>query len=231
MAQYDKKHLRAALLLPLATCLVVIVLHIIRTVLFIPARPFSVLPRSIAFLPGILTSPFIHGGYGHLFSNILPLFAGLGVILLFYRKVAIRSILLIYFITGGLVWLFAREVFHIGASGVVYGLISFIFWSGVFRRSLKAIMLALIVIMLYSGMLIGLFPIEEGVSWESHLFGVVAGMIVAYLYRHDKEPDEIKQPYEWETLEEEKKPFFEEGTFEDSPYYTKDKPNIFDQDQ
>ncbi len=216
MAQYDKKHLRTALLFPLMITLLVVVLHILRKLFSISAFPLSVLPRDRFYLSGILTSPFVHGGFNHLFSNILPLFAGMGIILLFYRRVAMKSFLLIYLVTGAMVWLFARPVYHIGASGVVYGLISFIFWSGIFRRSLKSAMLALIVIILYSGMLAGLFPIEEGISWESHLFGVIAGVIVAFIYRKDIEPDEKKRPYDWEILPDEKRPFFEEGTFDDS---------------
>ncbi len=216
MAQYDRNHLRSALLVPVVVVFLIAFLHFLRVILLVPAQLFSVLPRDIHYLTGILTSPFVHGGIGHLLSNLLPLFAGLGVIMLFYRRVAIKSILSIYILTGVFVWLFAREVYHIGASGVVYGLISFIFWSGIFRRSLKSIMLALVVMILYSGMLIGVFPVREGVSWESHLFGVVAGVIIAFLMRKDKEPDEIQKPYDWELIEEKKEPFFDPGTFDDT---------------
>jgi len=95
--------------------------------------------------------------------------------------VGMTSFFMIYIITGFSVWLFGRSVYHIGASGVVYGLISFIFWSGVFRRNLKSIVLALIVIILYSGYLGGIVPNKEGISWESHLLGGIVGIVVASL--------------------------------------------------
>ena len=87
--------------------------------------------------------------------------------------------------------MFGREVLHIGASGVIYGLISFIFWNGVFRRNIKSIVLALIILMLYSGMFLGVLPNQPGISWESHLIGAIVGIIVSFMFRHEVEKDEI----------------------------------------
>jgi hypothetical protein len=99
---------------------------------------------------------------------------------------------IIYLFTGLSVWLFARPVSHIGASGVVYGLVAFIFWNGIFRRSIRSIILAVVVTMLYSGMFMGILPQQEGISWESHLFGALVGVVTAYWFRGVLEDEEAE---------------------------------------
>ena len=114
-----------------------------------------------------------------------------------------------------MVWMFARNVFHIGASGVVYGLVSFIFWNGIFRRSLQSIILALIVTILYSGYFAGILPNQEGISWESHLLGGIVGIFVAYYFKEELEADEKEKPASWELEQEsEKLPFLNPDSFE-----------------
>jgi len=137
---------------------------------------------------------------------------------LIYRKVALKSIGMMYFLTGLAVWLFARPVFHIGASGVVYALVSFVFFSGLFRRNIKSIILALIVTLLYSGMVTGIFPNKEGISWESHLFGALIGLYVAYFYKNEIEQDDEGNESPWvrkeRFVEEEGQYFLNRDTFE-----------------
>lgn len=191
------------------------IIHIVQ--LFLPGD-FAFLglyPRTTMGLRGILFAPLIHGDFGHLISNSTPFFVLTTIILFFYRKVAFKSIFMIYFLTGLSVWAFGRSVFHIGLSGVVYGLVSFVFFSGIFRRNLKAIILALVVLVLYSGMFLGVLPNQPGISWESHLLGGIVGIFVAYWFKEGIERDEVRQPYSWE-LEPEKESalFFERDTFE-----------------
>lgn len=167
---------------------------------FITGNSFShygIYPREVNGLIGIITAPLIHGDLEHLFSNSFPFFVLTGVIYFFYPKVAIPSFIMIYLITGFIVWLFARPVHHIGASGVVYGLLSFVLFSGIFRRNLKSIALALAVTVLYSGYFYGLLPLNEKISWESHLFGALVGILVAYIFKGQIEEDEIKEPPSW----------------------------------
>lgn len=157
----------------------------------------GVLPRNINGLIGIFTSPLIHGSFSHIISNTGPLIIlGLGIFY-FYPKVAYRVFIIIYFGTGILVWLFAREVYHIGASGIVYGFVTFLFFSGLFRKDNRSIALALIVIFLYGGLIWGVLPIERGVSWESHLFGAIVGAVAAYTSRKVDPP----KKYDWEDEE------------------------------
>ena len=154
---------------------------------------YGIMSRRIWGLQGILTGPLVHGSWGHLASNTFPLFVLTAMTLYFYRKVAMRAFWTIYLLTGVSVWLFARPVSHIGASGVVYGLVSFIFWNGVFRRSLRSIMLAAIVMLLYSGMFMGVLPDQEGVSWESHLLGSLVGIFVSFWFKGEMEEDELEK--------------------------------------
>ncbi len=166
----------------------------------------GVYPRHTSGIKGIFASPFIHSqDVMHLINNSGPLFVGLVMILFFYRRIAAKSIFLIYFLTGLGVWLFGRNVLHIGASGVIYGLIAFIFWNGIFRRNLKSIVLALIIILLYSGMFLGVLPNQPGISWESHLIGAIVGIGVSFLFRNELENDEEKEQL---VLEEEQTEFF-----------------------
>ncbi len=150
----------------------------------------GVYPRTIFGLLGILTSPFVHGDWLHLLSNAVPFLLLGGSILFFYPLLARKVLLNIYLLTGMSVWLFARPSFHIGASGLVYGFAAFLFFSGIFRRDMKSISIALIVAFLYGGLVVGLFPAGTGVSYESHLFGAIAGSISAFAYKNTKEDHE-----------------------------------------
>jgi len=147
----------------------------------------------------------MHGDWAHLISNSAPM-AVLGMMLFyFYWKIAWVSYILIYTLCGLAVWLFARgSAVHIGASGVIYGLVAFIFWNGIFRRDLKSIILLLIVTILYSGMMFGILPNQPGISWESHLLGALAGIALAWYYKNDIEEDEVPEP----PMEEEEKEYF-----------------------
>ena len=167
------------------------VIHLIKISGAIYMGNYGLLPREFSGFIGIFTAPFIHGSLEHLVSNSVPLFVMTLIIVFFYRRIAYQSMLLIYFLTGLAVWSFARgNVIHIGASGVVYGLVSFVFWTGIFRRNLKSIMLALIITILYSGLFLGVLPNQRGISWESHLFGGLVGILVAYWMKDRKEKDE-----------------------------------------
>lgn len=140
-------------------------------------------PRSLAGTVGIITGPLVHGDFQHLMSNSLPLiFLGIGVFY-FYNRIALEVFFGIYFFTSLWVWIVARDAYHIGASGIVYGLASFLLFSGFFRKDSRSIAISLIVIFLYGGMAYGLFPVNEGISWESHLLGSLAGLISAFFYR------------------------------------------------
>ncbi len=148
-------------------------------------------PRTVFGLLGVFTSPFVHGDWFHLLSNAVPFTLLGGSILFFYPLLAKKVILYIYLLTGMSVWLFARPSFHIGSSGLVYGFAGFLFFSGIFRRDMKSISIALAVAFLYGGLIIGIFPTTgTDISFESHLFGAISGSICAFSYKNTKEDNE-----------------------------------------
>ncbi|MBR9921483.1 MAG: rhomboid family intramembrane serine protease [Bacteroidetes bacterium] len=191
------RRFRESLNFPLVFVGIMWVIHLLKSVLDLNLVQFGVYPRVTQGIKGIFFSPLIHSDWHHLLSNSVPFVVLSVMIFFFYRRVAIRSYILIYILTGLAVWLFGRRVFHIGASGVVYGLLAFVFWSGIFRRSLKSIVLALIVTFLYSGYFLGVLPNQEGISWESHLLGALAGIFTAFWYKNEIEADEIPKKPSW----------------------------------
>jgi len=147
---------------------------------------FGILPRTIKGSLGIITGPLVHGDVYHLLSNTFPiLILGIGIIY-FYNSIAIEVIALIYLMTGFWVWVAAREgAYHIGASGLVYGLLSFLLVSGFIRRDSKTLAISFVVFFLYGGSLFsGFTPTTENVSWESHILGAVAGIFCAVYFRN-----------------------------------------------
>lgn len=154
---------------------------------------FGIYPRTTVGFLGIFTSPLIHANFKHLLSNTVPMIGMLTIMVMFYPRVAMKAFLMIYVLTGLSVWCFGRPVYHIGASGVVYGLVAFVFWSGVFRRSMKSIVLALIIVILYTPMFAGILPNQEGISWESHLLGGIVGIFTSFYYKKYLEVDEMKK--------------------------------------
>jgi membrane associated rhomboid family serine protease len=167
----------------------------------------GIYPRDSTTLFGIFTSPVIHGSWGHLLSNSIPLLV-LGILLFFtYERIAIWIWVLNYILTGLMVWLFARDSYHIGASGIVYGLASFLLFSGFFRMDIKSIAVSSGIAIFYGGMVWGIFPLERGISWESHLFGGIVGLLLAFLFRNEFQ-DALLKMHEEETDEDRK-------TFED----------------
>jgi membrane associated rhomboid family serine protease len=158
---------------------------------------FGVRPRELAGLTGIVLAPLLHGGFAHLLTNTLPLLVlGTGMLYL-YPNSALKVIPAIYLGPGIAVWLFARtSSVHVGASGLIYGLVSYIFVAGVIRRDRRAIAASLLVAFLYGSTVWGVLPIEPGVSWETHLAGALIGLALAIRLRHLDIPP--RKRYDWE---------------------------------
>jgi membrane associated rhomboid family serine protease len=146
----------------------------------------GIYPLQLKGLPGILFSPLIHENFKHLISNSIPLLLlGTGLFY-FYSDVALKVSGWIYLLTGLFVWIGARDAWHIGASGIVYGLASFLFFSGIIRKYFRLVALSLLVVFLYGSMIWGMVPeLYKNVSWESHILGFVAGIIMAIVYRKE----------------------------------------------
>ena len=156
-------------------------------------------PLSAKGLIGIITSPFIHGDLAHISANSLPLFMLSWGLFYFYKEIAWKVFVLIYLITGIWVWVFARDAYHIGASGIIYGLAAFLFISGVLRKDMRLAAVSMLIIFLYGGMIWGIMPIEERVSWEAHFMGMLSGFVVGYFFKSEGPQ---RKKYSWEIEEE-----------------------------
>ena len=161
-----------------------------------PLYNLGVYPRHVKGIVGVFTAPLIHSNFSHLFSNSIPLFVLGSGLFYYYRTVAYKIFFMILFATGLWVWVSARPSYHIGASGVVYGLASFMFLSGVIKKNMSLSAFALVVVFLYGNMIWGVLPVLPHISWESHLMGAIAGIVMAFYY---KELGPQKTTYLWET--------------------------------
>jgi len=145
----------------------------------------GIFPRTLKGSIGIITSPLIHADVFHLLSNSIPFISFTLLLFYFYRKIAWEAFIWIYLTTGFWVWAFAREAYHIGASGVIYGLAAFLLIGGFISKNIQLLAISFIVILLYGGMFFGISPgtVSANVSWESHLLGVISGILIAFYFR------------------------------------------------
>ncbi len=171
----------------LTICLIMVGVHAVNILLNYNLSHFGIRPGELNTLPYILSAPWLHGSWGHLMNNLagLAIFSALSLIR--GIKFFVNASLIIIVITGVLVWLFARTgATHIGASGWIFGLWSLSIAIAWFQRSFLNIVIAVFVAVFYGGMIWGVLPSNPHVSFESHLFGAVAGVVAAYLITRQK---------------------------------------------
>ena len=163
----------------------------------------GILPREVSGLVGIITAPFIHGDIAHLSANSVPIWVLMTMLFYFYRPMAWKTFLMIYVITGLWVWFWGRvSSYHIGASGVVYGLASFLFFSGIIRKDNRLLAITFLVAFLYGSLVWGIFPElfpDKNISWESHLMGLISGLVIAFFYKGDGPQ---RKKYSWDFEDE-----------------------------
>ena len=163
---------------------------------------YGVLPRTLEGLKGVLLSPFIHSDWKHFTNNALPLFVLTATLGFFYKGIAKEVFLWSWLMSGLWLWAIGRPSFHIGASGLLYALASFLFFSGFIRKHTKLMSISMFVVFLYGGMVWGIFPMKKHISWEGHLAGALAGLILAYWFKDNGPPKQVYQ-YEIDELLEE----------------------------
>ena len=157
---------------------------------------YGLRPGSLPGLSGVVTAPLLHGSFQHLLSNTLPMFISLTATLYLYPNSSVRVIPLIWLGSGLLAWFIGRPSLHFGASGLIYGLLAYVFFSGILRRDLRSISVSLLVGFLYGSMVWGVLPIRPHMSWEMHLSGAVIGTLLAFVYRKWDRVPVLR--YDWE---------------------------------
>ena len=207
----EKKEIFSILFIPFLFLLVMWLVKLIELQFDLSFVKFGVSPQTLKGLRGLLFSPFIHKDLTHLFNNSYPILILGGLLFSVYRKIALPIFIWLFFISGFWLWIIGRPSFHIGASGIIYALASFLCISGVIRKNPRLAAVSLIIIFLYGSMIWGIIPTKEPISWEGHLAGFVAGILVAVFYRNEGPPH---KKYQWEIDEELEKQEIEENKIE-----------------
>ena len=186
------------LLVPIVTIFIIWFIYWVEIKFGYNFNKYGIFPRSFRGLRGVFLSPLIHSDVSHLFNNSVPLFALTASLFYFYKELAFKILLIGTILTGLLCWSFARDSYHIGASGVIYLLFSFIFFSGIIRKHFRLIAMSLVVIFLYGSMIWFILPREDRISWEGHLSGFLIGLLFSILFR---KKGIIKEQYQFSETE------------------------------
>ena len=202
MNTIKKKELFKILFAPIILLIIIWGVKIIEHVFGLSFINYGVFPQKISGLKGVFLSPFIHKDFKHLINNSYPLLILISLLFSFYKKIASQLLIWLYLIPGFWLWIIGRPAFHIGASGIIYALAGFLFLSGLIRKNRSLSAISLLVIFLYGSMIWGVIPINQSISWEGHLAGFLAGLLVAVFFR--KEGPKRKK-YLWEMEEEQEK--------------------------
>lgn len=192
-----------AVFYPTVFVVILSIVHFVQYAFDINFTQYGIYPKELSGLGGIITSIFIHGNFNHLFNNAIPLLILGSSLFYFYKPIAIKIIVWIALMGGFWTWVMAREAYHIGASGLIYGLFSFLLVSGFIRMNKQLLSLSFFVVIVYGSMVWGIFPIKLEISYEAHFWGFVSGIILAVFYRKEglqKEvhywPEEIEEEIE-----------------------------------
>jgi membrane associated rhomboid family serine protease len=187
---------KLALKIALISTAILWVILIADAMLGLELARFGLRPRNTFGLIGVFTAPLLHAGVEHMFSNTAPLIVSLTTVLYLYPRSSVKVIPIIWVGSGLLAWVIGRPSLHFGASGFVYGLLAFVFISGILRMDMRSVAVSVMVWFLYGSMIWGVLPIRPNMSWELHLSGAILGVALAIFYRRwDVTP--VKR-YDWE---------------------------------
>ncbi|MEZ4857081.1 MAG: rhomboid family intramembrane serine protease [Gelidibacter sp.] len=181
--QQDFKYTTGVIGYPMFFVLLIWVVFYLQVLYFPVIKTFGIVPLTLKGLRGIIFSPLIHSNMEHIYNNTIPLFVLTMALFYFYRKIAWKVILYGILLSGLITWLIGRPANHIGASGLIYVLVSFIFFKGIFAKNYRLVALSLLVIFLYGSLIWYVFPVKEHMSWEGHLGGLITGFVFALFFR------------------------------------------------
>lgn len=197
----EKKRFYYALFFPVIICFLVLIVFVFEQVMGLDFGGGGIAPRQPLSLFNIFTMPFIHADWGHLFNNLVSFLVLSVALFYFYSEIADKVLFWSLVVSGLLLWIIGRDAVHIGLSGMVYAVSFFLTFSGIIRKHIPLIAIALVVVFLYGNNVWHLFPWQQfdPVSWEGHLAGAIAGVALAFVYR--KEGPQKPQP-QWEDEDE-----------------------------
>jgi len=162
-------------------------IRIIDTLIPFSLTQFGIVPRTLSGLIGIVLAPLLHGNFFHLMSNTIPIFVLLLAAFVFYKKEAPTVIAFSVIMGGLLVWIFGRSASHVGISGLIYSLAAFLITAGFLKKDFKSVIVSVIIVIMYGGLIWGIFPGRFWVSWEGHMFGALVGVFIAFfLFKKNK---------------------------------------------
>lgn len=216
IVQHHRQSIVAAILWPVLIVFSLWLVYWVEIKFRVNFTTFGVYPREVKGLFGIIASPFIHSGIEHLYKNSIPILVLTASLFYFYKDIAWKTLAYGLVTSGFLTWLIGRTSYHIGASGMVYFLASFLFFKGVRTRNYRLIALSLIVVFLYGSLVWGTMPGEPGISWEGHLSGFIAGLVFSFILKssHFSSLPSIHKPQPQSEKEDEfLKQFDEQGNF------------------
>jgi len=210
------KFTNAVIVVPLVGIILIWTVFWIELRFHVNLNEYGVYPRTLKGFRGVVLSPFIHGSVEHLYNNTLPLAILTASLVYFYKKISLKVLLYGVLVSGIITWFIGRSSYHIGASGIIYVLASFIFFKGIFTKYYRLVALSLIVVFIYGSMLWYIFPIKDEISWEGHLGGFITGLLLAIIIKTET-PSTKKFDWEHEDYNEDAddflKHFDEEGNF------------------
>ena len=216
------KFSNGVVLAPLLAVLTIWTVFLVELRLGVNLNDLGIYPRRLSGLVGVVLSPFIHSSVEHLYNNTIPLAVLSSFLFYFYQKPALRIIVWGILASGFLTWLIGRPSYHIGASGLIYVLASFIFFKGVLTKHYRLVALSLVVVFIYGSMIWYIFPVKDGISWEGHLSGFITGLILAMIVKVNL-PKEKKYAWEREDYVEEDDPFLQQ--FDENGNFIETKPD------
>ena len=156
---------------------------------------YSLYPRKFHGLLGVITAPFIHLNGGHIGNNSVSFLVLMSLVMLLYRNSYLKIFVIGLFLSGIITWLIARPAYHLGMSGVIYMLSSFLITKGFFSKQYNVLAVAFMVIFVYGGLVWYIFPIDPSISWEGHLSGVISGLLLGFFIKNEViEPVVTKTP-------------------------------------
>lgn len=201
-SQQNKRQFYRSLFIPSIISILILISFVFERGMDLDFHKAGVYPRSVSNLWGIFTYIFVHADWSHLLNNLVSFFVLSVTLYYFYNRIASKVLFVTYILSGLLLWIIGRENWHIGASGLIYALVFFQFFSGLLRMHIPLIAISLVITFLYGSFFWHLFPWQynDPISWEGHLAGAISGLILAVVFRNDGPQKPVKI---WEEEEEE----------------------------